>query len=111
MPWDHFHTLFKSSALDSDGDGFSDALEEHFETDALDPYDHPDIVTDHSPFSSLSDLDGDGFPDSMEHIFSTDPLDPLDHPDAILANHALVSPDNPLDREGVLDVGYSDVTV
>jgi len=59
-------------SVDSDGDGLTDAEEEHYGTD---PYE--------------KDTDGDGYTDYQEIMAGTDPLDPDSHP-TLRENYAFI---------------------
>ena len=99
---DHLHTTHDSHAVDSDGDGFSDAVENLFGTDPFSVGDHPHLTS--------FDSDGDGFSDSVEHLFGTDPLSGLSHPDLVMAHHAHIDPDLAVNFAGRLDVPMDCVT-
>lgn len=69
---------------DYDGDGFSDELEDEYDTDPRDPNSTPpDIDGDKIPDDIDDDRDGDGIPNTVEDENDTDPNDPADYPDLV----------------------------
>ena len=90
----HVHVLNDSHAVDSDGDGFSDALEIEAGTDPFNAASHPIL-------SGLHDLDGDGFSDVIERLLGTSPSDVYDRPDAVLAHHFPAGTDVNCNRLGL----------
>ncbi len=99
---DHFHLTHDSNTPDSDGDGFSDAMEHLFGTDPFNTGDHPHI--------NGLDSDGDGFSDVREHLADTDPFSAISHPSLVMAHHAHIAPDVKVNFAGRFDVPTGDVS-
>ena len=97
---DHLHVTKDSKAIDTDGDGYSDAVEKKLGTNAYDSLGHPtthenvlgvgggvSTVKIPDDLSRAFDTDGDGISDIIERKFGSSPLDPHDHPDVVEAHH------------------------
>lgn len=87
------HLSRESNAIDSDEDGWSDAVEQDNGTDPFDPLSHPGVdgtIPDDLHMSDDLkgiDIDSDGFPDKLEQSFGTDPLNAASHPDVVMPHH------------------------
>jgi hypothetical protein len=79
----HIHVRAHSDAVDSDHDGFSDAVERLAGTNPYDSHSHPSLL--HGFLGH--DVDGDGFPDALERLVGVNPHDALSHPAAVEAHH------------------------
>lgn len=70
---------------DLDGDGFSNELEDEYDTNPRDPESTPpDLDGDKIPDDIDDDRDGDGVPNQVELDNDTDPEDATDFPDLVL---------------------------
>lgn len=93
-PETHLHIKLSSNAVDSDKDGFSDAVETRLGTDPFDPYSHPNVDkslfnldASHYLWRRNQDTDADGFSDQVELAIGTNPSDVVSHPDVVLPHH------------------------
>lgn len=110
---DHFHVTKESNAVDTDNDGWSDALERELGTNVFDPLDHPGIDGDLSDDIHISndlkgiDTDHDGFSDDLERQMGTDPFNASSHPEVVMPHHFDAKNDDvdiPDNLEGSFDV-------
>jgi len=110
---DHLHISKESHATDSDGDGWSDAVERDHSTNHLDPLSHPGVDGKLPDDVNISndlkgiDSDHDGFSDNLEKQMGTDPFNPSSHPDVVMPHHFDSKNDNvdiPDNLEGSFDV-------
>ncbi len=90
---DNLNILQESRAIDSDGDGWSDAVERELGTDPFDPLCHPGVEGELPEDVQISDdltgidSDNDGFSDDLERQMGTDPFDASSHPTVVMPHH------------------------
>jgi len=89
----HLHITHASEAIDTNHNGFSDAVERSFGLDPTSPHSHLYLDLQHGQLllsnhpSHLADSDHDGFPDVVERVLGTDQMSALDHPVVVEAHH------------------------
>lgn len=94
------HISRNSHAVDSDGDGWSDAVERSLGTNPFDPLSHPGadgtIPDDLHISNNLNgkDTDNDGFSDDLENSLGTDSLNLTSHPNVVMPHHFDTNSDN-----------------